>query len=408
MFRIFSIFILLIGSLLADECEKIEADPDSYFVSQNGKISDLDFDFRCKNSLHSLEFLKELYEITMKIRGENVDCSGNLAIQNDRFFQRKLALAGYSPEIYKSTMQSDEIYDQKMNNNRKYFRTWAHKSIGNFALYKKFNAEYQNSLEKLVDFYIINFGYDHASAAYYATRSLNEFLDYAVGSYGYDIKFSKLEDSITNPLFDENELAAFIYSSQIPNLELNNALCTAILEDRGVNFMRILISRGADINSGDESALFFALKNLEYVKFLLKNGADINYKNSFGKSAIFYATQFGDENLVKLLIQNGAKVNDRYIKNIEKSALASNNLEPFYQNLCALNHTSKSVFMHASQHSNPKILEILIQNGADINATDDMGFNALDFAIYGENLENINYLKNLGLKELEMKGNFNE
>ena len=68
------------------------------------------------------------------------------------------------------------------------------------------------------------------------------------------------------------------------------------------------------------------------------------------------------------------------------------------EDTCGLEHTNRSVFMHAAAHATPEILKLLIDNGADINATDDAGFNALDYAIKDKNEKNIKFLEELGLK----------
>ena len=67
------------------------------------------------------------------------------------------------------------------------------------------------------------------------------------------------------------------------------------LTEENLNEMKILLENGADINSQDEngfSALIMATNknNLDMVKFLLENGANINLQDQFGWSALIYAT----------------------------------------------------------------------------------------------------------------------
>lgn len=54
--------------------------------------------------------------------------------------------------------------------------------------------------------------------------------------------------------------------------------------------------------------------------------------------------------------------------------------------------------MHAAFHSTPEILNFLIKNGADIQAKDDLGYNALDYALIAKNSANIEFLSTTGLK----------
>ena len=54
--------------------------------------------------------------------------------------------------------------------------------------------------------------------------------------------------------------------------------------------------------------------------------------------------------------------------------------------------------MHAASHAGAKILQILIDAGADISAIDDAGFNAMDYAQAAKNEAAIKILKDLGLQ----------
>lgn len=80
-----------------------------------------------------------------------------------------------------------------------------------------------------------------------------------------------------------------------------------------VEVIKLLLNNGADINAVDyygQSPLFFAIKekNLELVKFLVENGAIVNTKeDGFGKTAFHYAISNQDINIIKYLIEKGAK-----------------------------------------------------------------------------------------------------
>ena len=49
--------------------------------------------------------------------------------------------------------------------------------------------------------------------------------------------------------------------------------------------------------------------NLEMVKLLVENGADINAKNHYSKTALMIASEYNDIETVKYLVENGADVN---------------------------------------------------------------------------------------------------
>ena len=53
--------------------------------------------------------------------------------------------------------------------------------------------------------------------------------------------------------------------------------------------------------------------------------------------------------------------------------------------------------MHAAAYGDVDVLKLLISKGAKLDEVDDLGFNALDFALAAEKKENADYLKSLGL-----------
>ncbi len=80
-----------------------------------------------------------------------------------------------------------------------------------------------------------------------------------------------------------------------------------------------LIKKGADANFVKEigpwvkvSVLITAVnnQNIDIVKLLLGNKADVNWKDGFKTSAILYAANKGNIEMVKLLLENGANIND--------------------------------------------------------------------------------------------------
>ncbi|MBT0606530.1 ankyrin repeat domain-containing protein, partial [Campylobacter lari] len=127
---------------------------------------------------------------------------------------------------------------------------------------------------------------------------------------------------------------------------------SALLNNRESEIVSEFIKLGVKINEGYESALFFALDNAENVKVLLENEAVVDYKNSFGKTPLFYAVEYNNYKVAKLLLENGANVNQKYINDNEKLSIASmGSNTPYFITLCALEHTSKNIFMHGANYA---------------------------------------------------------
>jgi len=353
--------------------------------------------FFCDGSLLNLKEVKELFDTSVAVRSESQSCVGEgVYRENLNKFRWILLKASFAPDIYAKELEKPEVAEAQKDAQMEYFRYWANEGLFNFLKYKKFLEAYKNAQTPLVKFYEA-LGVDSASAAYYATSVVNEFLTFSVGKNVNKAKILTPEQKMIAQKISFDELANLLYSKNFSTAELTNLLNIALLNEKSSDMIKEIIKRGTDVNLGDETPLFFALKNIENVKILLANKADVNHKNFFGKSALFYAVQFSDKPLCELLLKNGANANESYIDENAKMNMINLGMTQV-EDTCGLEHTNRSVFMHAAAHATPEILKLLIDSGADINATDDAGFNALDYAIKEQNEKTIKFLENLGLK----------
>ncbi|CAE7226584.1 kidins220b [Symbiodinium natans] len=75
-----------------------------------------------------------------------------------------------------------------------------------------------------------------------------------------------------------------------------------------------LIARGAQVNHVDnvrkQTAIFFAVErnDMELVKVLLRHGADINFKDQYQQTCLFYAVNLGHTEMTKLLVEMKADI----------------------------------------------------------------------------------------------------
>lgn len=103
-----------------------------------------------------------------------------------------------------------------------------------------------------------------------------------------------------------------------------------------ISELKNLIEQGANINFQDSrmegvTALHEASRkgNVEMVRYLLQNGADINSKNYKGFTALHVAAWCGENVVAKTLIEKGADVNEKAKDNITAlhAAAVEGNLE---------------------------------------------------------------------------------
>jgi ankyrin repeat protein len=152
--------------------------------------------------------------------------------------------------------------------------------------------------------------------------------------------------------------------------------------------VRRLIDSGADVNmkgwEGD-TPLYWAIRDrsVEQAKFLIEKGADVNARDRDGSTPLIEAAVRGTLDLVTLLTERGADVNARtkkgltplgavaYRASVDEAELlqiaeylmnegADTNFHPHDAGLTPL--------MHAAQRKRPKLVKLLIERGAAVNA----------------------------------------
>ncbi len=117
-------------------------------------------------------------------------------------------------------------------------------------------------------------------------------------------------------------------------------------------------------------------KNLESVEILLENGADVDYRDQDGKTALMIAAEIGSGEIVEFLIKKGADVlakdnNHKTAEDLTADAVVKKNLEK-----AALN----ALLLQSAQKNKAGAVKLFLKKGADANARDKNGNSAFDLA----------------------------
>lgn len=331
-----------------------------------------------------LEYSK-LFDIAETIGGRGIVCNGHDYILRLDEYKKSLNNFYNDKELYKKPVNNyNKYYD--------YFRYWAFQSIGNKRLFDDFNTE----SARFCDDNKMHF--KELSQNNYNESCLNFIQRIGMRAFGSVPKFIKLDNIFEEFLeLDDEDAVAFLNGLNPNYYELEFLLKIALLSKKNLNVIEFLINRGVNLNSGYESAIFYAIDYYEALELLINNGADVNYANSFGKTPIFYAVENNNIKAVKLFIKNGANLNLKLVDNEEK---IKTNL-PYYISICSYIHPSKTLVIHAASYGNLDILKLLIDSGADYKESDNTGLNALYYAKIYNHEKVISYLKKLGLKDEE-------
>jgi ankyrin repeat protein len=203
------------------------------------------------------------------------------------------------------------------------------------------------------------------------------------------------------------------------NNDGRTALTYAMDED--IPVIRLLLDRGADVNAKDKDGDTPLMRSAGYngnctaVKLLLERGAEINATNKEGKTALDDAVAAGKTDIVKLLMERGAQSQDSQIagavnaheRNVEMlrllldrrtntTAIATSlflkAVENAAGNLSMIaysieNSPSQTKDYTTKRQQDLKIVQLLLEKGADINVTDSNKQTAVDLTTGSRGLD---------------------
>ncbi len=153
-------------------------------------------------------------------------------------------------------------------------------------------------------------------------------------------------------------------------------LLIAAAYDGATEAARLLIDKGADVSARDRSGMSVleqaaSSNHIELVRLLLANGANVNTADEGGFTALMAAAGNSDRNasMVKLLLEHGGAVNVK----------SGDSIEIVKNGPIAIGH--QTPLQIAAGQGNYEAVEALVKAGADINAKDVRNATALVFAV---------------------------
>lgn len=177
-------------------------------------------------------------------------------------------------------------------------------------------------------------------------------------------------------------------------LSKNNRMIVAA-EFGDIEKVKSMIDKGADVNAPynnfllgyDNRAIDRAIKNgyLDIVRLLIDKGAKINERNCYHLTALEEAVISNNSKIIKLIIERGAAVDICFInaclsghkENIK--LLISNGVNVNYKD-----SNGVTALMRVAESSDEflQVAKLLIDNGADVNAKDKNGYTPLFYSIF--------------------------
>ncbi len=233
--------------------------------------------------------------------------------------------------------------------------------------------------------------------------------------------FAQNYDEFVDAILKKDEKQVWNYIKDGANVnEKNSEGVTPLMfaaESGNLYIVNLLIKNGADVNAVPDTkttAIFAAVKNNfpEIVETLALNGAQINITDDAGNTPLMYATAFGFPATAWTLCKFGANIN---LKNQGDNAftiaafygdtIIMRILLDFGADINCSDNLGFTPLMIVSQKNYSEPAKFLITNGADINIKNSQNYTALDIAAYNGSNETLSLLIEKGA--LDSKSNVN-
>ncbi|EAX91686.1 ankyrin repeat protein, putative [Trichomonas vaginalis G3] len=213
--------------------------------------------------------------------------------------------------------------------------------------------------------------------------------------------------------FHRNIHLFFMCLSQEKNLQ-RSLVCSIYFNI--LPLCQLLISNGANIAEQVDglSALHIAAENncKEITEFIIKNGVDVNVKNSVNATPLHFAAYYNSIDAAEILIANGADIEVRDVDGKTPLHVAAENnsaetlllLIDHGANINVKDVLEQTALLYAAQNYSIDSAKILLEHKADINIQDSNGSAAIHYASYSDSTEMLSLLLSNGA-DINLKDN---
>ena len=262
------------------------------------------------------------------------------------------------------------IYSQSVENNLLALKEWSTQGIWNLIKFKQFEQAFAKTSENLASYY-----QTHYNLKKYSTNA-----DLLLSAYVAN-QFPD-RSSVNNEAFSifGKSIQPIEQLKSLKITQWNDALAIAILNNYPLETIEWIINSGADINSiyMHEAPLMKAVLRPDIISLLLSKGAKVNAATKYGKTALFYAIQFGSIEAVRILLEHGANPNQALrsleeFKTIDNDFFLLEQVADFtplvYSLRCGSDQVTQLLLKHGAKHgkANRNRIKSWVMKNNDIN-----------------------------------------
>jgi hypothetical protein len=253
---------------------------------------------------------------------------------------------------------------------------WGLEGPWNHVMVQRLDSDMAPAVAAIADYYGTRYGVDAGEAVHGARVVADAILVASLYFYDYGRKEreGKRDPSeIEQRVRDRADEFARLPADQRRAKVATDLIRPAILAGASKDDIASLIAAGAmlgerannDRFSGAiEPALFFALDRPEIMRLLIENGANVDEANAAGKTALMYAARLNRYDALDLLLKANAAVNSVTTGNPPFGELAD---------IYAISRFHRSALMYAAENASARLIDRLIDAGADVRAMDSEG-----------------------------------
>lgn len=219
--------------------------------------------------------------------------------------------------------------------------------------------------------------------------------------FSYNI-FKELKNKIKDKIKDENELTFFIKENDLKKIKflvkcgvkITEKILKAAAENGNVEIMDFLVKNASDLEDRYVFYIILRYKYFTIAQDLIDNGFNIHEKD---EDFLRNYAMLGDFEAIKFFVKNGADIN---AKNSETLLLSIKNLEIVEYLVKNGSNITCDILQQAVRNGEIDILEYLIENDRDMNIQNSAGCSdmLLKTASSENNFVMFKYLINNGVK----------